>query len=317
MVGATGLTPRPCPAILLIAFNRPKELEQVFSVLKDLKPPRLYVAVDGPRPGRTEDVETVAAVQALVDRVKKDFPKVETKFQRDNLGCRMGPVRALQWFFTHEEEGVILEDDCVPEPSFFSYQAELLERFRHDHRVLCIAGNNPLSTRSGNESYFFSRFPVIWGWGAWRRSLEGIDWSLQDWEGKGGLAFWRRRLKPIQLFDYWKDQFDLIRYKNLDAWDIQFVHRAFATGALCAVPSRNLVRNIGFGESATHTKDGKDLRANQQTFALEGPLQHPQEVGPDKAWDRRWARQHFWNRHATWRGRFWQFLRRIKQKWAP
>ena len=167
--------------VLLIAFNRPESTARVLRSLAEIKPQKLYVACDGPRSGRPGEARRCEVVRALVSQM--DWPcDVQTLFQPSNLGCRAGVTTALDWFFEQEEEGIVLEDDIVADPTFFPFCQELLERYRHDERVGVIAANNhQRRPPSDGSSYRFSIYSHCWGWASWRRAWRCNDPELRGW----------------------------------------------------------------------------------------------------------------------------------------
>jgi len=239
--------------ILFIVFNRPEVTERVFACIRKQRPTRLYVAVDGPRPDREGEAERVAQTREIATRV--DWPcELKTLFRATNLGCGKAVSQAISWFFEHEEEGIILEDDCLPHRDFFSFCSELLKRHRDDPRVLSISGDHFLTHRLHlTQPYYFSKYVQIWGWATWRRVWKHYDLSL----GQLAPAQWEdliRRVNPVKAeADYWLHIFRCTHGGHVDTWDFQMMFLSWHLGGLHASPSRNLVSNIGYGPEATHT----------------------------------------------------------------
>jgi hypothetical protein len=251
---------------------------------------RLYVAADGPRK-RAGEAERCAKARQLATAV--DWPcQVHTLFRDQNLGCRRAVSSAIDWFFDHEEEGIILEDDCLPSSDFFPFCAELLSRFRSDKRVMAICGScYTNSTFDMEESYYFSYYPDMWGWATWRRA-----WQLYDRD----LARWRKfkRTGVLRLAfdgDAWRDAawstwFDLTAAKVIDTWDFQWIYTVIEQKGLACYPTRNLVSNLGHQADATHTvvelgcePSPLACRAHQP---LRFPLRHPREMARSEAVER-------------------------------
>ena len=289
-------------AVLLLIFNRPDTTRRVFEAVRQARPPRLYIAADGPRATHPDDAARFAAARAIVAGI--DWPcEVFTLFRATNLNCGLGPATALDWFFRHESEGIILEDDCVPTPSFFRFCEDLLIRYRHDARVLHIGGNNfsrearqPL--RATDPSYHFSTQVNSWGWATWRRAWQLYDFHLsgfQELHEQGQLA---------GLYSSWLEtRYRLHKISGVldlpqpaDVWDYQWHFAIVANSGLCVVPAVNLVGNIGFGEQGTHTLDATDEFANVPTQELRFPLQHPPYVLADRRRDRQRFREFLWGR---------------------
>lgn len=274
-------------AVLLLVFNRPETTQQVFESIRAAKPPKLYVAADGPREDRQNEAARCAEVRRIVTNV--DWPcDVNTLFRDRNLGCKMGVSGGINWFFDHEEEGIILEDDVLPVPSFFSYCDELLERYRHDGRVAMISGCNLVSSRyTPKESYLFSRINHIWGWASWRRVWQHYDVAMDawpEWRDQNGLVNFS---EGDRLFEsYWRNKFNAAHSGEVDTWDYQWTFTCWRLGALTTLPARNQTRNIGFGSDATHTATVlPDYVVKSISQSLELPLEHPSEVSRNKVAD--------------------------------
>jgi hypothetical protein len=273
--------------VLFLVFSRPDTTAQVFERIRAAKPPRLYVSADGPRAGRAGEMEACLAVREIATKV--DWPcELKTLFQERNLGCKIGVSTGISWFFEQESEGIILEDDVLPVPSFFGYCDELLERYRFDERVGMISGSNLVSSRVKSEdSYFFSKIPLIWGWAAWRRSWQQYDVSIAEWPAwnqSGGLE----KLfpgKPL-VSSYWRDAFQRVIQGKLNTWDYQLMFARWRYGGLTIIPANNLTDNLGYGLNATHTSQNKPaclLESPAIDLAL--PLKHPEEIQAKDAQD--------------------------------
>ncbi len=265
------------PPILLLVYNRPDETRKVLERLSRAPVERLYVAADGPRdkPGDRERTDEVR--EAVVSQ--KIPAQVITLFRERNLGCRHGVNAALDWFFEHEEEGIVLEDDCVPSESFFPYCAELLERYRHDQRIGLISGSNFQRGRwIGDGSYYFSRYPHLWGWAGWRRAWKVNDRTMQRWPtfaATGDLSAWSDGSQAFE--EHWSSFFDEIGLDRVDTWDWSWVYSLWSQSMLTCVANRNLVSNIGFSPTATHTT-GEAWYSNLPAEDLDLPLTHPDFV---------------------------------------
>lgn len=242
-------------AVLMLVFNRPDVTEQVFQAVRNARPPRLYVAADGPRLGRPQDEGTTAQVREVFKQV--DWPcEVHTRFLTENLGCRHAVSSAIDWFFSKEEQGIVLEDDVLPSPAFFSYCDAMLERYKHDERIFSVVGNNLVEPWYQHpESYFFSKVFFVWGWASWRRAWQHYDVNMAAWPSTR-LQVNALPYTPNQKLHhaYWDLVFDLTYKKQIaTCWDHQWTYAHWKNDALCVTSSKNLVKNIGFGVDATHT----------------------------------------------------------------
>lgn len=288
---STFTPPQPLTtAVLMIIFNRPETTRLVFEAIRKAKPPRLYVAADGPRLHVPTDAARCAEARAIIEDVDWEC-EVHTYFRDEDLGCGIGPSSGFSWFFEHEEEGIILEDDCLPSQSFFWFCEELLKRYRHDTRIMHIGGNNFLEgwKNDPDYSYYFSRSGHIWGWATWRRAWRLFDYNLSLYTKlKQQQYFSNYFLNPLER-TYRLRRFDrTVKEKNIDWWDYQWDFARFVNSGLAIVPAVNMVQNLGFGQGATHTHNSKSkdaqLVANEMTF----PLQHPPFMIRDVASDKRY-----------------------------
>ena len=278
--------------ILLIVWRRPHALRQVINALRLVTPTRLFVACDGPNLERPSEAKKVAATRALIKQ-EIDWPcQVECLYSDENQGCSLGPIRAISWFFENVEEGIILEDDCVPHPDFFSYCATLLERYRQDTRVWCISGNNFQNGNwRGDGSYYFSRYNHCWGWASWRRCWQHYDVDLRNWPSFRDLGHLETVFDDPLERRYWSERWQksFEQVTPITWWDYQWTFACLSNGGLTTLPNQNLVKNIGFGEDATHTFDPVAQGEIQGLY----PLKHPSFLCRDHAADKYTFLHHF------------------------
>jgi hypothetical protein len=253
MIGSSVTVTDP---ILVIAFNRPEPLAKVLERLREVQPQSLYFAVDGPRANRPGEHGKVQQCRELIDSVDWDCT-VSTLFHEENLGCGLGVSTAITWFFDNVERGIILEDDIVPDPSFFSFCSELLDRYEDDHRVFGISGCNfvpPENQSRPQDAYRFSRVAHIWGWATWRRSWDSYRLDLDGWHKDLSMKrLWNSSGHSLSGSLFWAMTFELMARRQVDTWDAQLVYAAMRQEQLMATCNTNLVENIGFGDDATHT----------------------------------------------------------------
>ncbi|HIK36129.1 MAG TPA: glycosyltransferase family 2 protein [Thermosynechococcus sp. M98_K2018_005] len=246
-------------------------------MIRQARPSRLYVAADGPRAHRKGEVEKVRQVREIATQV--DWPcEVKTLFREKNLGCKVAVSSAISWFFEHEEQGLILEDDCLPHPDYFRFCDELLNYYANDNCVWVITGNNFQDGQvRGDGSYYFSKYSHCWGWASWRRAWKKYDVDMSFWPVWKKSADWRKKTPNSVERMYWERLFDQTYLGKIDTWDYQWIATVWYYGVLTATPNVNLVSNIGFGPDATHTLSINHPLANLPVFSL-GDIQHPKEV---------------------------------------
>lgn len=270
--------------VLLIAFNRPELTKLTLDQIKIVKPRKLYIAVDGAR--NEIDLLEVNRVKNIIKKIDWDC-QVKTLYQKTNLGCKLGPVTAISWFFKNEKSGIILEDDLNIDTSFFYYCQELLEKYKDNLRVGTISGNNFTGLSDGKFSYMFSRYSQTWGWATWRRVWDKYDVNISDWPEKKENKWLDNIFSSISDRFYWKLIFDAVYSKELDsAWDYQLTYLNWSNNFLSVIPSVNLVSNIGIGiKGASHTlfkNNLFDYPRNVTTFPLKHPPLVKSEVILDK-----------------------------------
>lgn len=260
--------------VAFIIFNRADTTERVFEAIAKARPPKLLVIGDGARDNRLGEADRVAATRAIIDRVDWEC-EVLTNFSERNLGCKRRVSSGIDWVFEQVEEAIILEDDCLPEPSFFRYCEELLEKYRDDHRVCLIGGTNVQSgLRHADSSYYFSRYPHIWGWASWRRAWQCYDVKMSDWPRSRREGWLREWLGSRSQETFWRMCFDRVSSGEIDTWDYQWVYACWKQRMFAITPDRNLIANIGFRPDATHTT-GESQFADMPVTAMGFPLQHP------------------------------------------
>ncbi len=261
------------PAVLFIVFNRPAPTARVFSAIRNARPSRLYIAADGPRNHCREDTDACRHVREIVSGV--DWPcDVKIVFNSNNLGCTQAVISAITWFFDNEEEGIILEDDCLPHSGFFSYCRNLLDRYRNNEKVMAICGDNSIDSRiSTPYSYAFTGFALVWGWASWARAWKHYNSSLPA-PAQRKRVIWHV-CQTKENFEAIQKTLEKIESGEMDTWDYIWNFSIWAQQGLCLIPKENLVSNIGFGAGASHTTDSTDFRANRPVYPLNFPLIHP------------------------------------------
>jgi hypothetical protein len=261
--------------VAFIIFNRPDTTKRVFEAIRQAKPPKLLVVADGPRANHTCDIENCAAARAIIDGVDWEC-EVLTNYSDVNLGCKLRVSSGLDWVFSEVEEAIILEDDCLPDPSFFPFCEELLERYRDDTRVAIISGNNLLGNRTSPYSYYFSKYPYIWGWATWKRAWKYYNLEINLWTEIKSGNWLENILTNKKAVKYWEKIFqNTYDGKATTIWDYQWTFACLINNFLSIVPNVNLISNIGFGQSSTHTKDSDNKLSNLPTQEVNFPLVHP------------------------------------------
>ncbi len=263
--------------VVLIIFKRPHTTEKVFEAIRQAKPPKLFVIADGPRLDHPDEVEKCEAVREIIQRVDWDCEVIKN-YSDINLGCAKRVYSGINWVFGNVEEAIILEDDCVPHPTFFPFCEQLLERYRYDTRVASISGQNvQFGRRRTNYSYYFSRYNHCWGWASWRRAWQHFDIYMKLWPEIQESGFLNDILLDPEAVRYWRNKFQFVYDNPLNkVWDYQWTFACWMQSSLGIISNMNLISNIGFGADSTHfTSSQKNPYENMPTQAMEFPLKHP------------------------------------------
>lgn len=264
-------------SVLFLVFNRLDTTKQVFEIIRKVAPKKLYIASDGPRNNRENEKEKVEAVREYILKSVDWDCEVKKLFRDNNLGCGKAVSGAITWFFENEEMGIILEDDCLPSISFFSYCRELLEYYKDDTRIYHVTGHNPLTYTRTPYSYYFARIQHCWGWASWRRAWNNYNFNIKE------LNKFIEEKKINNIFiravdrNYWIDIFKSMEKHEIDTWDYQWTYAIFNNNGICINPAKNLITNIGFRADATHTHNDEQNHNNQQRFEID-ILLHPENL---------------------------------------
>ncbi len=287
-------TPPACVTpVLFLVYARPAVTLSVLERLRQVRPAHLLVAADGPNPRRPGDAALCAQVREIIAQ-GVDWPcQVQTRFLEQNAGCKHAVAGALDWAFAMHERLIIVEDDCLPDVSFFRFCDELLERYSGDEKIMQICGANLTGQAAADGAdYYASRMGTIWGWASWRRAWRHYDVAMAVWPDLRGSTAWRRTC-PIPGEARWRTtMYDQVAAGTLDTWDVQWEFAKHLHAGLSLIPSVNLVSNLGWGADATHTLEPDDPRAAMTAGSLSFPLRHPQDLMPhdaaDLAYFQRW-----------------------------
>ena len=278
--------------VALLIFNRPTMVARIFAEIARARPEKLLIIADGPRSDQPEEAAKCAAARAVVEKVDWDCD-VFRNYSEVNLGCGLRPASGINWVFENVEEAIILEDDCLPHPTFFRFCEELLEHYREDERVMTISGNNfQYGTSRTENSYYFSQYPHTWGWATWRRAWALYDFEVKLWPRLRETSWLLDTLGDQESDDYWRPIFDSLSERS-DVWDYQWIFSCWAQHALAILPNVNLISNIGWGKDSTHTKALDNPSANLATEALRFPLDHPACMVRNREADRFTLENHF------------------------
>ena len=296
--------------VLFLVFNRPEHTCASLERIRTASPPRLYVHCDAARPQIAGEAEKVESVRAIIQE-KIDWPcEIKTLYRTENQGLREGVSGAIDWFFEQESYGIVLEDDCVPDPSFFPFCAELLERYKDDEQIMHIGCSNLVEahTEGLDSSYIFSRFSFVWGWAGWRRAWKKMSLSLE------GLDAYRQSGHICQLIDnpwaqeYMMDKFQVTSRRENNSWAYAWFYSILKNNGLCIVPSVNLIQNTGVGEAGATNTTKQNTLARRPARQMNFPLRHPGSRKPHPELERLFF---YVSQKSRFRLALWHFLRII------
>ncbi len=263
--------------ILFLVFNRPDTTKQVFEAIRKAKPTKLFVAADGPRLDKEGENEKCEEVRKIATQIDWDC-ELTTLFREENFGCGKSVSEAITWFFEHVEEGIILEDDCLPAESFFNYCTELLHKYRNDEKIMHIGGSNfQNGIKRGGGDYYFSSIPHIWGWATWKRAWDKYDFTLNGYYDNDCLEMLNNLYRKNHIINYWINIFNAMSKGMIDTWDYQWHYTLLENNGMSISPNINLVSNIGFGIDATHTIEKNKLVSDLPIFEITN-LKHPVKI---------------------------------------
>jgi hypothetical protein len=271
--------------ILLIVFNRPEKTLAAINNIRNLHPRYLYVAGDGPREGNIKDQINCSLVKEIIES-NIDWPcKVITNFNATNLGCGLNVSKSITWFFDNVKMGIILEDDCLPELSFFRFCEEMLNKYELTEKIMCISGNNFNNETIVSNEYYFSKYMHCWGWASWRQSWKKYDFSLSEYHNDIQNRSFINTLGNAKEQKFWLKTFKKIILNEIDTWDYQWQYSIFKNEGLVIIPGVNLVKNIGFDNDATHTKNKEGKGSELNSSFLSFPLIHPINIVRNETFD--------------------------------
>lgn len=277
--------------VALVFFNRPQCLEKVFDGVRRAKPRQLFLIQDGPRPGFADDRANIAACRAIVDKVDWEC-RVLRNYAANNLGCGVRPYTGISWVFEHVDRAIILEDDCVPAASFFSFCSLLLERYRDDERVGMICGLNHFGSWPCGDSYFFAMSGANNGWATWKRVWNQYDFSISPLSNMDKQTVYHRfpfrRAAKARLRAWRSARRRILRGENVSFWDLQLEACKFLHPYLTIIPADNLIQNIGTGNDAAHNRSVSPFN-NLPLYEIPR-LVHPSSVEANLGYDERYYR---------------------------
>lgn len=272
-------------AVLFCTYNRLECTQKVFERIREVRPAKLYLLSDGPREHVKGEKDRVNAVRQYIENHIDWKCQVRKNYAETNMGCGKRMSSGISWAFEQEEKLIIIEDDCFPDLSFFRYCNELLELYKDDENIMLIGGSNSVGELEEEDSFVFSPFVENWGWATWKRTWRQYDYDIRDWEEREVPQSMKAFMSETAIRHYTR-LFDLVYTHELDTWDYQLQYLVFQKNALTVVPQNCLIRNIGFGPDATHTK-ARPAKLYSMDHEMIFPMQIPSCVKSNEAYNKR------------------------------
>lgn len=258
--------------VVLVIYKRSVNFASIINSVKQVAPKKIYIIADGPKQGDKEKcIQTRVELEKLID-----WPcEIHKNYSDTNMGLKKRFSTGIKWVFEQEDRAIFIEDDCIPDQSFFQFCDELLEKYKDDARVVTISGDNfQFGKLKIDESYYFSRYPHVWGWATWKRAWDKYDPDLSDWPRSSRIGWLKKVLTSTVSSINWSYIFDMMYQNKINTWDYQLTYMSLKNRGLNIIPSINLVTNHGYDDVATHTKR-KSKVMDMTTSEMKFPLVHP------------------------------------------
>lgn len=294
--------------VLVLIFNRPKKFERIIKSLRKIKPKKIYIFANGPRDQYLKDIKLCIATRKLINKINWNC-KIHTNFQKKNLGINLGIYTGISWFFKNVKFGIVLEDDCIPNLSFFKFVNALEKKYSKNKSIGIISGNNFLKNKSKYD-YFYTKWSFTWGWATWRRNWNSFDFKLRFWKNYRKTDDWKKLNKDFNQYKTFTHIFNFsLNINKIDfiSWDYRWMLHLWFKKLINIVPKHNLVKNIGFDSDATHTFK-KNNNLNLRVKNLKFPLTNTNRMQIDKNFDD----QIFYKVYYSKKNFFLEYLKNIK-----
>lgn len=233
--------------VLIITYARPDGLASILKTLEELGPRRVYIAIDGPKNLEIKELQ-IGYMEIMQTVTENKILRLEIWRRSENLGIGASIISALDWFFSKESSGIIIEDDLIISKDFLTFVETGLEYFAQDLKVLMISGSQFDFNGNYPTNLSWTNYPIIWGWGTW----------ASKWTEIRKLIFRKKRIYPL-IYSANSNFFRVGALRTLngliDTWDIPFAFEMMREKAHCVLPPVNLVSNIGTDKLAEHTKE--------------------------------------------------------------
>lgn len=256
--------------VLFLIFNRPDTTKKVFEKIREAKPKQLFIAADGPRIGNIDDIKKCEEVRKIVAEIDWECD-LKVLFREQNLGCMKSVSLSIEWFFQQVEVGIVLEDDCLPENTFFGFCEKMLLKYKDDHSVGAICGMNHLYSgiNSLNDEYFLSPLNSVWGWASWARVIKEIEWDPEQLKPIIDINYFHAHFQQNKNISNWMHSMIESTFAGkIDTWDTIFAYNLILKKMLNILPLKNQVSNIGIVGTHAHGNHTPNLYSKTYSINL-------------------------------------------------
>lgn len=277
-------------AVLCIFFVRDSCFAKSFAAVKEARPRVLLLWQDGPRADRPDDLIGIDKCRKIAEDIDWDC-EVHTFYNKSNYGCDPSTFYSHKWAFSIVDKCIVLEDDVVPDQSFFPFCKELLDKYEDDRRINRICGMNNVPGFKCSDSYFFSGIGSVWGWATWKRVADLWDEDYTFLNDTCAMSLLGKIKNNKAEKAYVKTCYEHKR-EGVPHWETVQTFARYLNSQLSIIPSVNMIKNVGLGENSTHSNTSlanvpKKIRAvfYSEAEAISFPLKHPKYIIENKQYE--------------------------------
>jgi hypothetical protein len=283
--------------VLILGYNRPLHIKKLINSLRKIKPKKIYISLDGSKKN-IEDIKKCKLVKDEVNKINWNCI-LKKNYNSTNLGCKISVSKGIKWFFNNNKFGIILEDDCIPNHSFFDFCHKTNELYKNNKKIFSISGSNFFNGKI-NDDYYFSKYPHCWGWASWRRAWKHYDNNLSFWNKWKKTDIWKAHHTNIIERRYWEKIFNKVKKEKIDSWAYVWTCCVWKKNGLTIIPKKNLIKNIGFDINATNSLKEEKKHLKVYNINFKKILKKPKILEALKFNDNYVFQNHFQGKYYLW-----------------